>query len=78
MRGGLPAADVMTARFSVLSGAMAQMLQAIAPSDDDPISRRVLYAAQLQEVGAIRAACEQWLRVQEKHPDDEGLARLLK
>jgi hypothetical protein len=78
MREAVPAGQVQTASFSILSSATASMLEALAPSDDAPVSRRVLYAAQLQEAGVLRQACREWQRIRSSRPGDAGIARLLK
>lgn len=78
LRDGVPVGEEAVASFAILPRATARMLRSLKPHDDAPLSRRVLYAAQLQEAGDLRAACQEWRRIQELRPDDAGIRRLAK
>lgn len=78
LRDGLPVGEEAVASFAILRRATASMLQSLKPQDGAPLSRRVLYAAQLQEAGDLRAACREWRRIHELRPDDAGIRRLAK
>lgn len=75
---GNTAMSSRTASFTVISDSTAELLRALAPSPDDSLSRRVLYAAQLQEAGALMEACEEWKRISEQRPGDPSVLRLVR
>ena len=62
--------------FSVVTAESAALLAQIKPDSDASFSRRVLYAAQLQEAGAADEARLIWQSLAKERPDDPSVARL--
>ena len=62
--------------FSVVTPEAAALLAQIKPENDASFSRRVLYAAQLQEAGAVEEARLIWQALAKERPDDATVARL--
>ncbi len=61
-------ADASTT-FSVVTDDAARLLDQIKPDRDAPFSQRVLYAAQLQEAGAVDEARLLWQALAKERPD---------
>lgn len=58
-------------RFSVISEPQSRLLAMLRPSDGDGHGRRVLYAVQLQEAGAVEEAKSVWKSLAKERPEDE-------
>lgn len=65
-----------SAEFSVLSDEMSAQLTRLRDDSTASIARRVLYAAQLQEAGAVEEAKAVWRELASLRPDDLTLNRL--
>ena len=65
-----------SASFSVAPGDTIKRLAELKPAPDAPFGRRVLYAAQLREAGALADARELWKSLAQERPDDEVLKTL--
>ena len=68
-------ADASTV-FSVVPEERAKQLAQIKPEDGAPYSRRILYAAQLQEAGALEEAKLIWHALAVERPEDATLKEL--
>lgn len=64
------------ARFTVASAESIATLALLKPATDAPFSRKVLYAAQLREAGALEDAKLEWQALSRLNPDDSVLATL--
>lgn len=64
------------ARFTVASAEALATLALLKPEADAPFSRKVLYAAQLREAGAVEDAKLQWQALSREQPEDPVLATL--
>ena len=64
------------ARFSVAAAEVIKRLDELKPAADAPFGRRVLYAAQLREAGAMAEARELWQALARERPNDEVLKSL--
>jgi hypothetical protein len=62
--------------FSVVAADVIKMLEQLKPDNGASYSRRVLYAAQLQEAGAVDEARQLWQALAREKPDDPNLGRL--
>ena len=67
-----------TAEFSVIDTEAATRLVRLRAEAGDPLARRVLYAAQLQEAGAVEEAKRQWRALAAENPQDKVIAQLAK
>lgn len=65
-----------SAQFSVAPPETVRLLKSIAPQSGASFSDRVLYAAQLQEAGAIEDARTIWKSLANERPDDSILKKL--
>lgn len=65
-----------SAEFSVLPAETAARLVQLQPEADAPFARRVLYAAQLQEAGAVAEAKPVWRALSRERPHDERMKSL--
>jgi hypothetical protein len=65
-------------RFSVASKEFMDSLNLLAPGPDASFSRKVLYATQLQEAGAVQQAKDLWKTLASERPEDQTLAELAK
>lgn len=65
-----------SAEFSVLPAETAARLAQLRPEADAPFARRVLYAVQLQEAGAVAEAKPIWRALSRERPDDERMKSL--
>jgi hypothetical protein len=65
-----------SASFSVAPAEVIKRLEDLRPAADAPFGRRVLYASQLREAGAIADAQALWKILARERPDDEVLKAL--
>jgi hypothetical protein len=65
-----------SASFSVAPSGVIKRLAELKPGPNAPFGRRVLYAAQLREAGALTDAKEQWKILAQERPNDEVLKSL--
>jgi hypothetical protein len=65
-----------SSRFSVASKEAIANLDLLAPGVDAPFSRKVLFATQLQEAGAVQEAKVIWKALASERPEDQVLAAL--
>lgn len=65
-------------RFSVASKESIENLNLLVPGPDASFGRKVLYATQLQEAGAVQQAKELWKTLASERPEDQTLAELAK
>lgn len=75
---GDPLGNAVAASFSVVASDVAQLLATIKPRPDSPFSAWALYAAQLQQAGAIGDAQPIWQALARERPDDPNLQKLVK
>lgn len=67
-----------SSRFSVASKEAIESLKLLAPTPDASFSRKVLFATQLQEAGAVQEAKALWQSLARERPDDAVLLELTK
>ena len=67
-----------SSRFSVASKDAIESLKLLAPAPDASFSRKVLFATQLQEAGAVQEAKELWKSLARERPDDAVLLEFTK
>ena len=65
-----------SSRFSVASKEAIANLDLLTPGVDAPFSRKVLFATQLQEAGAVQEAKVIWKALASERPEDPVLAAL--
>ena len=65
-----------SSRFSVVSKEAIANLDLLTPGADAPFSRKVLFATQLQEAGAVQEAKVIWKALASERPEDQVLAAL--
>jgi len=75
LQGERAVADA-SAPFSVLASEVSAMLARLEETSFDSFARRVLYAAQLQEAGAVEEAKAAWRELASQRPDDRALRSL--
>jgi len=67
-----------SSRFSVASKDAIESLKLLAPTPEASFSRKVLFATQLQEAGAVQEAKALWKSLAKERPDDAVLLELTK
>jgi hypothetical protein len=65
-----------SATFSVVEAEAISRLAQLKPEADAPFGRRVLYAVQLREAGALAEAKQVWKALSRERPDDEVIKAL--
>ncbi len=65
-----------SARFTVATAQAIANLELLKPEPDAPFNRKVLYAAQLREAGAVDEARRLWQALASERPDDRVLAAM--